>query len=335
MAKPQGLLDDVSGAAKNLARCKVREDNRGMISHIEKIVQSVMCKRHQNTVLQEYKAGSRLAQLCSQVEDITRMTKADHSTLTQWVNTISDPDAPVDTNPQLSTIAINPKRATQPKSGSKTMSKASTAETTIRISLSSNFTLYQPKKTENLSVSSALYDKAVSSLGAKDLDPGFVYLFWDKEYFGKVKIGYTNNLAQRLKRWNRECKREHDYHSITENQVEMPHVHRVEQLIHTELKECRLRRKCDGCGKLHKEWFEANQVHVVKVMKKWREWILQKPYVQDKESGEWVIRPEMLDSLENMCEPLPQDVSTKEHRKSSGGVRHSSQNKKKGPRRTM
>jgi hypothetical protein len=193
---------------------------------------------------------------------------------------------------------------------------------------------YEPQKTENLSVFDALYEQAASPLTPKAFTPGFIYLYWDKAFFGKIKIGYTQDLAARLKQWKKQCNPENAYHSGAESQVEMPHVFRVEQLIHTELKECRLRRRCDGCGKTHKEWFEANEAHAVKVLRKWRDWMLQEPYVYDETLHQWTIKAEMLDTLKIMCEPIPNDVSTRKSGKQSVARRPTPQ-KKKSFRKTM
>jgi hypothetical protein len=333
-AQPQRSRAECNGAMENMAKCKSRKDYHGMLRHIETIVQSAMCKRHRESALVQFKAGSRISQLRSHLEDVTNMPELDRSTLAQWVDAICDLDVAKQNAPRLTTIATSSKPTTQLVRTSKLVYKASTPERIARFSPSSGFIPYQPKKVQGVTVFSALYEKAVSQLGPADERPGFIYLFWDKAYFGMVKIGHTKDLVKRLEQWNTECKRKHDYHSSTESQVEMPHVHRVEQLIHTELKECRLRRRCDGCGKLHIEWFEANQVHVVKVMKKWREWILQEPYVQDEESGAWVLKPEMLDSLEQMCKPLPLDVATQKLRRNSGGAKRSPQ-RRRSPRKTM
>jgi hypothetical protein len=327
-AKPLWSPSDVGSVLKELAGCKKQEDYFGMLSHIERVVQSVMCGTHQRAALHQFKAESKIARLRSRLEDITRMTKVDHSTFTQWVTDISDQDTLEDHIPQLSTITTKSKPTAWPKSVSKLVVKASTAEPIGRVSCSSCFTLYQPVKTRKLSVSSALHQQAISPLGSKDSDPGFIYIFWDEENFGMVKIGYTNDLTRRLKQWNTKCKRQNSYHSSTESRVNMPHAHRVEQLIHTELKKDRFRRKCDGCGTMHDEWFQATEAHVVKVLKKWREWILQEPYEKDEESGKWTLRPDMLDSLKHMCEPLPYDMATQKprpkHRRSSNGVQRGS-----------
>ncbi|KAH5336050.1 hypothetical protein HBI23_047670 [Parastagonospora nodorum] len=337
-AKPLWSPSGVGSTLKRLAKCKKEEDYCGMLTHIERVVQSVMCNIHQKTALHQFKAGSRIAELRSQLEDITSMTQADQSTLAQWVDAIVDPNTRGDHNPQTFTFTTKSKPTARPKSLPKLVVIASTAEIISHVPFSSSFIPYQPRKTQKLSVSSALHQKAASPLGSKDYGAGFIYLYWDKEFFGMVKIGYTNNLARRLKEWNQKCKRQNAYHSSTESQVKMPHVYRVEELIHTELKEYRLRKKCDGCGVMHKEWFQATQSHVVKVLKKWREWILQEPYEQDEKSGKWTLRPDMLESLEHMCEPLPCDMAAQKPcpkpRRISAGVQRSSQ-KNKNSRRTM
>jgi hypothetical protein len=302
-----------------------------MLDHIEELVKSVMCGTHRNTVLNQLKAGSRIAQLRSRIKDITYMTRADRSTLRQWADAICDLDAPIDQVPDLPTVGTGPKPAAQPKPIPKPVSKTSPAATILQLSCSSKFILYQSEKSKKLSVYEAVYQKAIAPLGVIAQKQGFVYLFWDKEYFGMVKIGYTKDLTQRLESWNRQCGREHVYHSSTECQVEIPHAHRVEQLVHAELKDYRKRRQCEGCGVMHKEWFGVGQSHVVKVLRKWREWILQEPYAQDKKSGEWVLKPEMLESLERMCEPLPQEVIIQKPRRRCSSLQRT-QKKKKGAR---
>jgi hypothetical protein len=308
----KGSFCDVGSILKNLVKSGTRQDYCGMLDHIEELVKSVMCGTHRNTVLNQLKAGS---------------------TLRQWADTICDLDVPIDQVPDLPTVETDPKPAAQPEPISEPVSKASPATTTLQASCSSKFIPYQSEKSKKLSVHDAVYQKATAPLGVIAQKEGFVYLFWDKEYFGMVKIGYTKDLTKRLNSWNKQCDREHVYHSSTECQVEIPHAHRVEQLVHAELKEYRKRRLCEGCGVIHKEWFGAPQAHVVKVLRKWREWILEEPYAQDKKSGEWVLKPEMLESLERMCEPLPHEVSIQKPRRKSSGLQRAHK-KKMGARRT-
>lgn len=180
-------------------------------------------------------------------------------------------------------------------------------------SYSLEFHPYQPKKWEGVSVQDALRETIKQPLHPTDLMVGFIYVFWDVKHFGMVKIGRTNNLEQRLKKWNSKCKRQHKYHTEL---PEIPHVSRVERLIHMELKQQRRLRGCDSCETNHNEWFEVSETHAVKVFEKWQQWIAQKPYELDAGSGRWVLRPGLLDSLSQLCEPvlLPPLAESKQRR---------------------
>ncbi|CAN9306509.1 unnamed protein product [Alternaria alternata] len=330
----KGSLEDISGIVEKLAQCKSKENYYAILNHIEDLVDSVMCNRHWRTVLKQLKAGSRMAQLRSRVENMTHMADVDRSAFTRWIDAVCDLGTPEDHISEPQPIATNTKSVVQSKPTVRPTVRSAGNKTAVRFSLSSGFLRYEPQKTENLSVFDALYEQATSPLTPRAFTPGFIYLYWDKAFFGKIKIGYTRDLAARLKQWKKQCNPENAYHSGAESQVEMPHVFRVEQLIHTELKECRLRRRCDGCGKTHKEWFEANEAHAVKVLRKWRDWMLQEPYVYDEALDQWTIKPGMLDTLETMCQPIPNDVSPQKSGKKSVARRPTPQ-KKKSFRRTM
>ncbi|KAL1796207.1 hypothetical protein ACET3X_004747 [Alternaria dauci] len=333
-AKSKRSFCDIGGILKKLARCKSMNNYFGILNNIEDLVDSLMCNIHWGTVFKQLEAGSRMAQLRSRVEDMTSMTAVDRAAFNRWASAICDLEAPGDRVSEPLLISKHAKQVVKIKPIVKLQIKAPANKAVVRFALSSGFSHYEPKKTRGCSVFDALYEQAASPLTPRARDPGFIYMYWDRAFFGKIKIGYTNNLAERLKTWKRKCNPENAYHSGAESQVEMPHVFRVEQLIHTELKEYRLRRKCDGCDKLHKEWFEVNQVHAVKVMKKWRDWMLQKPYVYDETLCQWVIKSEMLDTLEGMCEPIPHERSVQNPRRKSVGL-HRTPQKKKGSRRTM
>ncbi|KAG9189869.1 hypothetical protein G6011_06737 [Alternaria panax] len=333
-AKAEGLHGNIEGLVKKLAKYRSREDYDGMLRYIEKLVQSVMCKTHEKTATKQPenkkrpKAVSKLMELGEMFTDIANIDEDDDYILMQWLDAISDSHASIDhiTWIYTSTTIPKPVRPYQPEA------PAPVAKT--QASSSSSFIPWQSEKSKKMSVFKAVYEKAIAPLGVIAQKPGFVYLFWDREYFGMVKIGYTNDLTKRLESWNKQCNREHVYHSRTDCQVKIPHAHRVEQLVHAELKEYRRRRQCEGCGGMHKEWFDAPQAHVVKVLSKWRDWILQEPYKQDKRSGTWVLKPEMHDSLERMCEPLPREVSVQIPSKRSGGLQRTKK-ERKGARRTM
>ncbi|PYI05270.1 DUF1766-domain-containing protein [Aspergillus sclerotiicarbonarius CBS 121057] len=101
----------------------------------------------------------------------------------------------------------------------------------------------------------------------------------------RLKIGRANNVQRRLNEWSRQCSHEisliryypytpstpqpspsrrGDQHDSSSSSTlvpgrKVPHVHRVEHLIHLELSDVRLRNlgKCPDCGKEHREWFEV------------------------------------------------------------------------------
>ena len=307
-------LKDILGVLVNLAGCQDEEDYCGMLGYIEKLVRESTCRKHRNVALQQPEAKSRLEQLRELLKDTKEMGEVDRSIFTSWIDVISNPNASIKHIQWIYSITTTPKATPKPK---LTLAVYLTPTT---VSSSSNFIPYQRKDTRGLSVFSALHNKATSPLGKKDTEDGFIYLFWDMQHFGKVKIGYTKDLTKRLKQWNRQCNRDHLYHPNDGFQIEMKHVHRVEELIHTELKEFRRQRRCEGCGRMHEEWFEVPEAHAVKVASKWRDWILQKPYVQDAVTRQWAIRPDMLDTLEHICEPMPQEVSIQSGRRRSERV---------------
>ncbi|KAF2866509.1 meiotically up-regulated gene 113-domain-containing protein [Massariosphaeria phaeospora] len=126
-----------------------------------------------------------------------------------------------------------------------------------------------------------------------------------------LKIGRANNVHRRMNEWARQCGyslslvRYYPYVSSTpqpspqasprssrqqnqQNQDQasrrasagvrkVPHAHRVERLIHLELGEQRVMKRCDACGKEHREWFEVEASKegvkaVDEVVKRWVGW---------------------------------------------------------------
>lgn len=130
-----------------------------------------------------------------------------------------------------------------------------------------------------------------------------------------LKIGRANNVHRRMNEWTRQCgyslslvryypyvpstpsptpspqtspanSRRQSYQNgrpadplgrVSEGVRKVPHAMRVERLIHLELGEQRVVKKCDACGKDHKEWFEVDATKdgvkkVDEVVKRWVEW---------------------------------------------------------------
>jgi hypothetical protein len=132
-----------------------------------------------------------------------------------------------------------------------------------------------------------------------------------------LKIGRANNVHRRMNEWTRQCgyslslvryypyvpstpsptpspqtsptnsrRQSHQnrpsdpVRRVSEGVRKVPHAHRVERLIHLELGEQRVVKKCDACGKEHREWFEVEASKegvrkVDEVVKRWVQWAEQ------------------------------------------------------------
>lgn len=131
-----------------------------------------------------------------------------------------------------------------------------------------------------------------------------------------LKIGRANNVHRRMNEWTRQCgyslslvrfypyvssstptpspqvspgnSRHQSAQNVNASRQtldpsvvrKVPTVNRVERLIHLELAEKRVLKKCDACGKEHREWFEIEASRdgvkkVDEVIKRWVEWAEQ------------------------------------------------------------
>ncbi|KAF2795456.1 DUF1766-domain-containing protein [Melanomma pulvis-pyrius CBS 109.77] len=339
----QGPLDIVNETFQNISTCIKETNYTALLEQIERLVHAAMCGSHQIAALTGPKSDPRMAKLKGLVSNLMHISNEDRSKFVTWINAIANINLPPGeqnaTNDDLS-IKIEPatsksytarKTPALPSTGN-----ATATDVTATLSYAPTFRPYLPKCTAKLSVSEALRSRITEPLNITDLKDGFIYIFWDKENFGKVKIGRTDNIDRRLKEWSRKCKHTYSYHrpSKTGEFAEIPHVSRVERLIHIELKEHREQRACKACGETHKEWFDIREeAHVVKIFQKWQKWITQKPYALDRESGKWKLRPEMLDTLPEVCEPVPLELTQQTPRPRSGGVKPKRGVNTKGGRR--
>lgn len=99
-----------------------------------------------------------------------------------------------------------------------------------------------------------------------------------------LKIGRTDNVHRRLNQWNLQCGYKPllvTSHPRPEEGIMVKHLHRVERLIHTELKEMNVKVACATCGKEHREWFEVTGREGVrevdKVVRRWVQWANRQP----------------------------------------------------------
>jgi hypothetical protein len=187
---------------------------------------------------------------------------------------------------------------------STSVSSTTNISTTTTTTWYSGFHLYRPKSTASQPTSVILRQNIEANLTPTDLKSGFIYIFWLKGLsFGHLKIGRSNNPDRRLQEWNSQCKHEHVF---VQNIIKVPHVSRVERLMHLELKDIRKSMKCVGCQKVHREWFEISESNAVKVLEKWLDWIVQHPYEKDH-TGTWKLKPSSRTTVADVCQPLPLD----------------------------
>lgn len=120
--------------------------------------------------------------------------------------------------------------------------------------------------------------KLLNPLTPRDSKSGILYLFNRPSSPGFVKIGLTTKSVQeRFYGIQRDC----EYRPrLIESFDNVPHIYRVEKLVHYELiRQWRTEKKCEGCSRQHVEWFETNISHAVNTARQWVEWMtVAEPY---------------------------------------------------------
>ncbi|KAF7180835.1 hypothetical protein CNMCM7691_010126 [Aspergillus felis] len=146
--------------------------------------------------------------------------------------------------------------------------------------------------------------QARSSLDAKDLKDGFVYLYEVEGNNGFVKIGYTNRTTDvRHEEWAFACNRATKLlYPDSSNPRKVPNARRVEALCHAELHHRRLRIYCTGCLKQHLEWFEIAPVDAIAVIRKWSNWMASNPYQERnlRAGSSWTLKAEEVKRSEDI-----------------------------------
>lgn len=146
--------------------------------------------------------------------------------------------------------------------------------------------------------------KANKEFTKLELKKGYIYAYWNRTTFGDYKIGFTTkDVDERLRKWESKCKHEAEriYPPRDGVAILMPHVKRVELLIHADLIKCRyVEKNCRGCHQSHDEWFrELNESLLKAKIEKWTDWIMSKPY--EESGGNLVLRKSAEDTLIEMC----------------------------------
>ena len=107
-----------------------------------------------------------------------------------------------------------------------------------------------------------------------------------------LKIGRAQNVHRRMTQWTKQCNqnitlvRYYPHYASaaadprSASGVKVPHVNRVERLVHLELRGMGMGKeaeKCSDCGKEHREWFEVPGTRdglrgVDSVVRRWVQW---------------------------------------------------------------
>ncbi|KAL3451520.1 meiotically up-regulated gene 113-domain-containing protein [Aspergillus insuetus] len=177
-----------------------------------------------------------------------------------------------------------------------------------------DFVEYHSPDKPRLSVTEELEKFIVAPISKADADhSGHIYIYQCTGKFGYYKVGSTTDLAPRLQTWEKQCGRElMSYFPRSEDDLlPIPHISRVERLIHAELAQYRRREescKSTTCGKAHQEWFQVDEQHALRVVRKWIAWMRKEPYVQISGGSTWVLDVHRVGSIKEICTPLSKDI---------------------------
>lgn len=300
---------NINKLCHELAGYKVESSASDMLACVQRLIRAATCGTHQRVAFN----AKRWPTLQDLVLNFAHKSPAERSELQLWLRKITHGE--VFSSPSFRDENLSHNKA---KGAMKTPRKPQrnsppVAENDYRkrqgldtASQTLELISYQPKWTKNMAVSDVLFEIIAEPLKPTDLKPGFIYMFWEPGNFGKIKIGRTNNLERRLKEWNDSCKREHAYlPAISRGELaEIAHVSRIERLMHAELKEYRRAAYCSSCGRNHREWFEVNDSTVMGVFRKWRDWIVQRPYELNDQTQKWMLRREKMATVAEVCMPV-------------------------------
>jgi hypothetical protein len=288
----------------------------------------------------------------AQTEETTHSVKATQSIrktqTTQKTGALVEAVAPLETTTEITTTqtiarysTFDPTQAvaisfaatptiklTKNRDSGKQTQAATIKEKNIR-TLNQTFESYRPPASLKFSVEEWIRECLVRPLTEREKienHKGILYMYWVTGNFGLVKIGKTSgpSTTKRLDKWKRDCGHPIEEHTRGEAEVavQLPHVYRVEALVHAELNDSRVReiacKKCSErktrkegreCIVSHNEWFCASPDHAQKVIKKWSDWMLTNPY--EERNGEWRLRKAInAHEIEVLCTPI--EISMKD-----------------------
>ena len=170
---------------------------------------------------------------------------------------------------------------------------------------SPKFGKYDPQVTTNVTPQALIRKILLEPLTKADMKrSGFIYVFGQRNS-KFVKIGYAENIKERLKEW-RKCWSEIEHLSIKgfAPPKEILYLHKIESLIHAELKEDHMKWHCATCGAEHHEWFRVDAKHALQVVEKWT----SRSFYSENSLDETISK----EQIDQLCELLVPDLGSGE-----------------------
>ena len=316
------------------------------LKYIELLVNGALCTRGQHRRI----ASTALAKLRTCLDELSiasekltcqdDFTSADLAAFPAWVKALINAKLDVDQTSVISDsyrvdsksmtkIQIKSDRYTKEtrtsdvsRSGGSLLAYTNRQQRSIMMTDSvttSSIQLFIPYRTKRTSkpVSDILRETLVRSLTSREVTDGLIYMYWYPGNFGYIKIGLTEKktISERLAEWQRQCKHEAQPHWTSEMQSgdRVPHVYRVEALVHAELNDHRFQEEqCKGCGKNHIEWFRVTVEMAQRVIKKWSQWMIDKQPYGVGEKGSPLEKSIGKSEVQKLCQPLALEYDTSE-----------------------
>ena len=314
--KPQSDTIASIAATRREGAVRKAEDAHRVDQSSQRIVETVSTTEIAGTV----ETSRILTSSTKRIETETIVSTAELRQISTWSQT--PPIA------QVASIKVQSKFVTRQQSLKIAAPSIKLREAAL-VAIHQRFSWYRPGKSGHTSVESLLHESLNLNLTPreyqkplKDIEQplkypsqslnypgqGLIYMYWVPGNFGFVKIGKTSgeSTERRLKEWRESCG--HALEEYTRGEtglaLQLPHAHRVERLVHTELKDYRIREdRCENmkCGRAHIEWFYVPQDHALMVIEKWSSWIKTRPYIEV--NGIWRLKePISVDDI--LCKPI-------------------------------
>ncbi|MCJ1336711.1 hypothetical protein MMC09_001989 [Bachmanniomyces sp. S44760] len=312
----------------------LRADTDECEKRLQELVKIVYCDRH------ETKARAKITEWKTH-EDASNLSNISFVTSTSRTAQVATPaTGTVTVKSSVAKDSVIPIRSTVPKKVDESTTKKSgkamqpafdtqlfnfnAATGTASLKPGTTLTWYKqdmylwcPRSIAEMSEAEAVRSALGINLSQRDPDEvtsGFVYVYSFPGNFGLIKIGFTTRDPKvRLDEWKEKCKHEAilEYPKEPQDVRKIKHAGRVERLVHTELKNFRMKEvKCKACGQEHEEWFRTSHGHAKAVVQKFSEWIEQKPYVDQGSS--WALKQEFRRDTEEICRPVDLQVPKSE-----------------------